>query len=42
MTDIERQVKALANANWLNGFAAGVLIMSIFSVVMSIVVRSVS
>lgn len=39
MTDIERQVKALANANWLNGFAAGVLIMSIFAVFMSVVAR---
>lgn len=42
MTDIERQVKALANSNWLNGFAAGVLLMSILAVIMSIAARSVS
>ena len=40
MTDIERQVKALANANWLNGFAAGVLLMSVFAMTVSIVVMS--
>ncbi len=39
MTDIERQVKAVASSNWLNGFAAGVLLMSIFAISVSVVAR---
>jgi len=39
MTDIERQVKALANANWLNGFIAGYLAMGVITMCIIIFVR---
>jgi len=39
MTEIERQAKQMANNHWLNGFATGVLLMSVFALFVSIVVR---